>query len=111
MDNESQPSANKFPCAGALFNFVFVGFPVTKDGGIEVGSVRPYDCVNFRIDSDLLEQSDVTKRAVHLTVKNPFEINHFLRSIAEGDLKRVVSENSDVSYFVNRMLHNLIWQI
>ena len=76
-----------------------------KRGWIEVCTVGPNESVDFRVDSHLVEQSQITQRPVEFARQHGAEINRLLCSVIKPYIQNVRTVDFDCANFVNRMTH------
>jgi hypothetical protein len=67
-----------------------VSGPVVQSSGIEVGSIRPDQCVGLRINANLIEQPKISQRGVQLTGKNRSKADRLLCTVVKSDSQHVV---------------------
>ena len=76
--------------------------PIVQRRRFKVTAVRPDQRVNFRIDSDLIEQSRIMERAEQFSRQHRLEVDHLFAAVIESnsqrlgrnDLKRLDAVNS-----------------
>lgn len=80
---------------GQLLPVAFV--PVVKRRRVEVGVVGPDESVDFGVNAHLIEQGQVTQRAVVVAVENGFEVDDLLGVVVEEDAEGVVVDYYEAS--------------
>ena len=65
--------------------------PVVERGWVKICSVRPDQCVNFRIDVNLIEDRQVPQWAKKLAGQNGLKVDYLIRTIIEVHAQRVRS--------------------
>ena len=80
---------SEFPLAGAGGQGLGVGGPVVEGCGVEVRAVGPDKSMYFRVDSDLVEQLEVTERPEEFPGKNRAKIDHLLHAVIEDDAQGI----------------------
>lgn len=63
------------PARGRSTKSRFVLWPIVECRRIKVGTARPDDRMNLRIESDLGKQSGIAERAVEFPLENGFKID------------------------------------
>src|SRR5260221_319299 len=81
--------------------------PIVKRRGVEVGSARPDNRMDLRVECDLRKSSRVTERAVKLALENRLEINGAGQTIVEAQVQRVRPDALDGGDAVNGMVHGV----
>src|SRR5262245_45935881 len=79
-----------------------------QSGGVEVGSIRPNQCVDLRVDSDLVKDFHIVKRRVQLTEEHRPEVNGLSGVIIEMNPECVGRNDFDTDDAINWMTHSSI---
>ena len=79
--------------------------PVVQRCGIEIRAVRPHDCMDFRIDSDLGKQRRVTKGSEKLAAQHRRKVDVALQRVIKRNPKRIRTYYGNRDHSKNRMHH------
>ena len=72
------------PALGRSTKIRLVFRPIMQRGGIEVGTTRPDDGMNFRVECDLGEYRRVAQRAVKFALENRLQVNGARQAIVKA---------------------------
>ena len=78
-------------------------WPVVECFGVKIGPVRPYQCVYFRVDRNLIEEGRLTQWPKQLTGQNRLEINRLLRLIVKLHPQSLGADDLDRFHAVDTM--------
>src|SRR5256885_15236882 len=59
----------------------------------KIAAVRPDQRMHFRIDSDLIEKSDVMERAKQFSRQYRLEVDHFFAAVIKSNFQRIGRNN------------------
>jgi hypothetical protein len=76
--------------------------------GIEVRSIWPNQCVDFRVDSNLIEYFDIAQRPEKLSMKNRPKIDRLSGPVLELYPERVGTNDFEGPDFMNSVWHIVI---
>ena len=62
-----------------------MNWPIVKRGRIKVSTIRPDECMHFRIDTHLIKKHFIHQRSEQLALKNWSKIDNLSRFIIESD--------------------------
>ena len=79
--------------------------PIVESRRIEIGSIRPHEGVDFRVDVHLTKQLRVSERTVQRTDENRLEVDRALELVVERDAYDVRPNDLDRAYSMNRVGH------
>jgi hypothetical protein len=79
------------PAARKISERLLISGPIVKGGRIEVGSVRPHQCFDLRIDRHLVEQFEIAQGAIQFAGENRSEIDRLFGIVVETNTECVRS--------------------
>lgn len=102
----AEGALRRFPLLRVFNEFLFYLRPVVQIGGIEIGVIRPDQCLYFGIESHLVEKRQVAERAVNFAVQDRLEVNGLFCVVVELYPQSVRGDNLKFGNVINGMFHS-----
>lgn len=84
--------------------------PVVEGSRVEIRSVRPHNCLHFRINSHLIEDLQVAQWAVKFARKNRPKVDCLRRAVVKTNSENVRSNDLKSSNSMDWMTHKCLFQ-